>query len=32
VQGNWSNKDYTASKGYANSSGQKGCADGGNYK
>ena len=28
VQGNWSNAAYTAGTGYANSSGQKGCADG----
>lgn len=32
VQGNWSNSAYTAGKGYPNSSGQKGCIDGGNYK
>ena len=31
VQGNWSNYDYDHSTGYANSSGQKGCADGTNY-
>lgn len=28
VQGNWSNAAYTAGTGFANSSGQKGCADG----
>jgi len=28
VQGEWSNKAYTAGTGYANSSGQKGCVDG----
>lgn len=32
IQGNWSNAAYTAGAGYANSSGQKGCLDGGNYK
>jgi hypothetical protein len=34
IQGNWSNAAYDASPqtGYANSSGQKGCIDGGNYK
>jgi hypothetical protein len=31
VQGNWSNAAYTAHTGYPNSSGQKGCRDGGNY-
>jgi hypothetical protein len=31
VQGNWSNYDYDHNTGYANSSGQKGCADGTNY-
>ena len=31
IQGNWSNKAYNAGTGYANSSGQKGCIDGGNY-
>ena len=30
VQGNWSNYDYDHNTGYANSSGQKGCADGTN--
>lgn len=28
LQGEWSNKAYTAGTGYANSSGQKGCLDG----
>ena len=28
LQGEWSNKAYTAGTGYANSSGQKGCIDG----
>jgi len=28
IQGEWSNKAYTAGTGYANSSGQKGCLDG----
>jgi hypothetical protein len=32
IQGNWSNAAYSAGKGYANSSGQKGCIDGGNFK
>jgi hypothetical protein len=32
IQGNWSNKAYTARTGYANSSGQNGCVDGGSYK
>lgn len=32
IQGNWSNAAYTAGTGYANSSGQKGCLDGGNYR
>lgn len=31
VQGNWSNYDFDRNTGYANSSGQKGCADGTNY-
>lgn len=31
VQGNWSNYDYDHNTGYANLSGQKGCADGTNY-
>jgi hypothetical protein len=33
IQGNWSNNAYSAvpSYGYANSSGQLGCIDGGNY-
>lgn len=31
IQGNWSNYDYDHNTGYANSSGQKGCADGMNY-
>ena len=30
IQGNWSNYDYDHNSGYANSSGQKGCADGTN--
>jgi hypothetical protein len=32
IQGNWSNDSYTNNYGYANSSGQHGCLDGGNYK
>lgn len=32
VQGNWSNYDYDNNLGYANSSGQKGCADGTNVQ
>ncbi|MFN8579935.1 MAG: hypothetical protein U0163_03020 [Gemmatimonadaceae bacterium] len=28
IQGNWSNKAYTAGTGYPNSSGQRGCLDG----
>ena len=31
IQGNWSNYDFDHNTGYANSSGQKGCADGTNY-
>ena len=31
IQGNWSNYDYDHGSGYANSSGEKGCADGTNY-
>ena len=31
IQGNWSNYDYDHNSGYANSSGEKGCADGTNY-
>jgi hypothetical protein len=31
IQGNWSNYEYDHNSGYANSSGQKGCADGTNY-
>ncbi len=31
IQGNWSNYDYDHNIGYANSSGEKGCADGTNY-
>jgi hypothetical protein len=31
IQGNWSNYDYDHNTGYANSSGQKGCADGTNF-
>jgi hypothetical protein len=33
IQGNWSNAAFNSStRGYPNSSGQKGCIDGGNYK
>jgi len=32
MQGNWSNAAYTAGTGYANSSGQTGCIDGGKYR
>jgi len=32
IQGNWSNAAFNAGSGYANSSGQNGCIDGGNYK
>jgi len=32
VQGNWSNNAFNAGSGYANSSGQKGCIDGGNFR
>jgi hypothetical protein len=32
VQGNWSNAAFNALTGYPNSSGQKGCLDGGNFK
>src|SRR5438105_7611589 len=32
IQGNWSNNAYNAGTGYANTSGQKGCLDGGNYR
>ncbi len=32
IQGNWSNHAYDTSSGYPNSSGQRGCIDGGNYK
>jgi hypothetical protein len=32
VQGNWSNAAFNGGTGFANSSGQKGCLDGGNYK
>jgi hypothetical protein len=32
IQGNWSNNAYNASTGYGNSSGQRGCLDGGNYR
>jgi hypothetical protein len=32
IQGNWSNKAYNATTGYANTRGQHGCIDGGNYK
>ena len=31
IQGNWSNFDFDHNTGYANSSGQKGCADGTNF-
>ena len=31
IQGNWSNYDYDRNLGYANRSGQKGCADGTNF-
>jgi hypothetical protein len=31
IQGNWSNYDYDHRSGYANSSGEAGCADGTNY-
>lgn len=31
IQGNWSNYDFDHNTGYANSSGEKGCADGTNY-
>jgi hypothetical protein len=31
IQGNWSNIAYNQKLGYANSSGQAGCLDGGNY-
>jgi hypothetical protein len=32
VQGNWSNNAFNRSTGFPNSSGQKGCIDGGNFK
>jgi len=32
VQGNWSNNAFNGSTGYPNSSGQRGCLDGGNFK
>lgn len=32
IQGNWSNRAYDASTGYANRSGLLGCLDGGNYR
>jgi hypothetical protein len=32
IQGNWSNNAYNAGTGYTNSSGQRGCLDGGNYR
>jgi hypothetical protein len=32
VQGNWSNSAFNASRGYPNSSGQRGCLDGGNFR
>lgn len=31
IQGNWSNYDYDHNTGYADSSGEKGCADGTNF-
>jgi hypothetical protein len=31
IQGNWSNTAYNGSSGYPNSSGQRGCIDGGNF-
>jgi hypothetical protein len=32
IQGNWSNAAFNASSGFANSSGQRACLDGGNFK
>jgi hypothetical protein len=32
IQGNWSNAAFNAGSGFANSSGQKACIDGGNFK
>jgi len=32
IQGNWSNSAFNGATGYPNSSGQRGCLDGGNYK
>jgi hypothetical protein len=32
IQGNWSNAAFNAGTGFANSSGQNGCIDGGNFK
>ena len=32
IQGNWSNRAYTARTGYPNGDGQPGCIDGGNFK
>jgi len=32
IQGNWSNDAYNTSTGYPNSSGLRGCIDGGNYR
>jgi len=32
IQGNWSNAAYNLQQGYANSSGQPGCLDGGTYQ
>jgi len=32
IQGNWSNNAYNTNTGYPNSSGQRGCIDGGNYR
>jgi hypothetical protein len=32
IQGNWSNNAFNTSTGYPNSSAQKGCIDGGNYR
>jgi hypothetical protein len=31
IQGNWSNAAYNASTGFTNTSGQRGCLDGGNF-
>lgn len=32
IQGNWSNAAFNGGTGYANSGGEKGCLDGGNYR